>query len=99
MVKIDPSVEYDSYEAAWYTVVNDKEVLIAEKQPVVHNEDGSITASFNPLNFEEKFEELGETIPGKYFCIITNHLNGEVRNSVKVDSTEMFLIEEFTIED
>ena len=98
-VKIDPSVEYDSYEAAWFTVIDGEGVLIAEKQPVDHNNDGTITASFNPLKFEKKFEELGETIPGKYYCIITNHLNGEVRDSVKVDSTEMFLIEEFTIED
>ena len=94
-VSIDPSVESDEYTVAWYMAkfeenVEDKEIVKDLK--VDYNDDGTITAKFNPLDYLEKLLELEEDVEGFYYCIVTNKVNGEVKLSEKVEDDMMFVV-------
>ena len=94
-VSIDPSVESDEYTVAWYMAkfeenVEDKEIVKDLK--VDYNDDVTITAKFNPLDYLEKLLELEEDVEGFYYCIVTNKVNGEVKLSEKVEDDMMFVV-------
>ena len=93
-VKIDPSIESDEYRIAWYLYKEiEEDRLIVGNLPVNYNDDKTITASFNPLDYLERYDELEEDIEGYYYCVVTNKVNGVDKETEKLtDYTKMFVI-------
>lgn len=91
-VRLDDTVESDGYTVSWFLNEGDQHHIIVddEKVPV-----GTFSASFNPKNYADKIKEVSVENPdidGAYFAIVTNHVNGSTKATLKPEYADMFKV-------
>ena len=91
-IRLDETVESDGYTVSWFLNEGTVHHVIVEDEAIPV---GTFSASFNPKNYADKIKEVSAENPdidGAYFALVTNHVNGSTKETLKPEYADMFKV-------